>query len=234
MDKRTEDTSAEGALAAVAHDYSRLLIDLFGAMAYGELSAFERLSSDARFSPTLTDRLALGRLAVAEFQHFELVATHVQNSGGDVEQAMGPFVASINAFHERTKPADWYESLMKHYVMDAVSRDFYCEIATLLDSDTRDLVQQIHSAETQSAYLLARLESALANDPRLASRLALWGRRLVGEALTRTRQVSLERGVVGRMLKDDDGAQLEAEISRIFTRLTRNHSYRMNALKLTA
>ncbi len=234
MDNRIDDTSADAALASVANDYSRLLMDLFGAMAYGELSAFERLSSDARFSPTLADRLALGRLAVAEFQHFELVAAHLEGFDGDVEKAMEPFVASINAFHERTKPADWYESLMKHYVMDAVSRDFYCEIATLLDNDTRDLVQQIHSAETQSAYLLARLESALAEDPRLASRLALWGRRLVGEALTRTRQVSLERGVVGKMLRGADGAQLEAEISRIFARLTRNHSYRMNALKLTA
>lgn len=38
--------------------------------------------------------------------------------------------------------------------------------------------------------------------------------------------------------QDSSGGQgkelLEAEISRIFARLTRNHSQRMNALKLTA
>lgn len=40
--------------------YRRFLADLFGVMAYGELSAFERMSSDARFSPTLHDRTVLG------------------------------------------------------------------------------------------------------------------------------------------------------------------------------
>ncbi|MCB8794037.1 ferritin-like domain-containing protein, partial [Escherichia coli] len=52
----------------------RFVLDLLGVMAYGELSAFERLSSDARFSPSLRDRAVLGRMAVTEFGNFELVA----------------------------------------------------------------------------------------------------------------------------------------------------------------
>lgn len=50
--------------------YNIFLMDLLGVMAYGELSAFERLSSDARYSPTLHDRAVLGRMAVVEFQHY--------------------------------------------------------------------------------------------------------------------------------------------------------------------
>ena len=49
-----------------------------GVMAYGELSAFERLSSDARYSPSLHDRAVLGRIAVIEFQHFELVRARLE------------------------------------------------------------------------------------------------------------------------------------------------------------
>ena len=61
--------------------YQRFLRDLLGVMAYGELSAFERLSSDARYSPTLHDRAVLGRLAVIEFQHFELVCARLAETG---------------------------------------------------------------------------------------------------------------------------------------------------------
>lgn len=246
MEKPPDTTASNVPPTAISEDYRQLLVDLFGVMAYGEMSGFERLSSDARFSPTLADRRALGTLAVVEFQHFDLVAAHLQTLGSNVETAMEPFVDSINAFHERTRPGDWFESLMKAYVMDAVSGDFYREIAALLDPATQALVVRIHTAENQNAFLRTRLQSALAEDQRLASRLALWGRRLVGEALTRTRRVSIERGVVGRMFQgqDSSGRQnssgrqdkelLEAEISRIFARLTRNHSQRMNALKLTA
>lgn len=151
---------------AISEDYLQLLEDLFGVMAYGELSGFERLFSDARFSPTLADRRALGGLAVVEFQHFELVAAHLQTLGSNVETAMEPFVDSINAFHERTRPGDWFESLMKAYAMDAVSGDFYREISALLDPATQALVVRIHTAENQSAFLRARLQSALAEDQR--------------------------------------------------------------------
>ncbi len=48
--------------------YLRFIVDLFGVIAYGELSGFERLSSDARFSPSLADRAGLGRLAVLDRQ----------------------------------------------------------------------------------------------------------------------------------------------------------------------
>ena len=89
--------------------YNRFLRDLLGVMAYGELSAFERLSSDARYSPTLHDRAALGRLAVVEFQHFELVSAKLAELGVDAEEAMLPFQPSVDHFHERTRPADWHE-----------------------------------------------------------------------------------------------------------------------------
>ena len=45
-----------GTSSADTARYDRFVADLFGVMAYGELSAFERLSSDARYSPTLHDR----------------------------------------------------------------------------------------------------------------------------------------------------------------------------------
>ena len=46
-------------------------MDLLGALAYGELAAFERLAEDAKLAPTLADKAELASMASAEFHHFE-------------------------------------------------------------------------------------------------------------------------------------------------------------------
>lgn len=226
---RTQGESAPDPVNA-----DRFVVDLFGVMAYGELSAFERLSSDARFSPTLRDRADLGRLAVTEFEHFEMVSSHLAELGADVEEAMLPFQGSIDSFHERTRPADWYESLMKAYVINAISGDFYTALAGRLDDETRTMISRIQSTAVQGDLLQSRLKAALADDPRLASRLALWGRRLVGEALTQAQRVGIERQFLGGLLFGGSAADHEPETLRLFAQLTRNHSRRMSALGLTA
>ncbi|MHA7153719.1 ferritin-like fold-containing protein [Arthrobacter sp. TMN-50] len=233
---QASDEQLAGELPQLPADprYARFIVDLFGVMAYGELSGFERLSSDARFSPTLHDRAALGRLAVVEFEHFEMVSAHLAALGVDVETAMTPFQPSIDSFHERTRPADWYESLMKAYVIDAISDDFYTALAGRLDAPTRELIGRIQSADEQGALLQERLRAALADDPRLASRLALWGRRLVGEALTQAQRIGIERAFLGALLFAGAEEDQEKETLLLFSQLTRNHSRRMSLLGLTA
>ncbi|MGJ9402262.1 ferritin-like fold-containing protein [Arthrobacter sp. KK5.5] len=207
---------------------------LYGLMAYRELTAFERLSSDARFSPTLADRHALAQLAVAEFGHHELVREYIESRGQDLERSMEPFVASIDALHDRTRPADWFESLMKAYVIDSVSGDFYQAIAMSLDDEARVLVAEVQSTDTQTKWLRERLHGALSEDPRLASRLALWGRRLVGEALTQARRIGDEHDFWRNLLSLSEGEEREAGITRLFAKLVENHSRRMSDLGLTA
>lgn len=165
---------------------------LLGAMAYGELSAFERLSADARYSPTLHDRAVLCRVAVAKFRHYEMVSARLAQLGVDVEDAMLPFQPSVDHFHERTRPSDWYESLAKAYVMDSVASDFYASVSPMLDEATRDMVAAIRASDEATPVLRGLLKASLAQDPRLASRLSLWTRRLLGEALTQAQRVGFD------------------------------------------
>ncbi|MGO4229562.1 ferritin-like fold-containing protein [Arthrobacter sp. YAF34] len=211
--------------------YNSFLTDLLGVMAYGELSAFERLSSDARYSPTLHDRAVLGRIAVVEFQHYELVRARLEGMGVDAEVAMLRFQPSVDHFHERTRPADWYESLMKAYVIDTLYADYYRAVARYVDAGTRELIGQIQSAEEATAVLQERLKAALADDPRLASRLALWARRLLGEALTLAQRVSLEYPLLGGLSGLDDAGAKEL-VDSLTVELAANHSRRMAGLGL--
>ena len=73
-------------------------------------------------------------------------------------------------------------------------------------------------------------------DPRVAGRLALWGRRLVGEALSQAQRVAADRDALSALLvggADRPGVDL-AEIGRMLARLTDNHTRRMQELGLAA
>ncbi|MGZ4517261.1 MAG: ferritin-like fold-containing protein, partial [Mycobacteriaceae bacterium] len=116
------------------------VVDLMGVLAYGELSAFDRLASDARTAPTLAGRAALASMAAAEMGHFELIDHFLDARGVSVQTAMEPFIAPLDAYHASTAPASWLESLVKAYVGDGLAADFYREIAGGLDADTGSTV----------------------------------------------------------------------------------------------
>ncbi|MBO0817609.1 MAG: tRNA 2-methylthio-N6-isopentenyl adenosine(37) hydroxylase MiaE-like protein, partial [Actinobacteria bacterium] len=159
------------------------LTDLFGLLAYAELVAFFNLTGDAALASTLEDKAALGEMAVAEFGHFRALHGALTRMGAVPEQAMQPFVAPLNAFHARTAPADWLEGLVKAYVGDGIAADFYRAVAEVLEPDARALVKEVLADTGHADFVTARVRAAIEADPALAGRLALWARRLVGEAL---------------------------------------------------
>ena len=216
--------------------YLAAVVDLLGVIAYGEMSAFERLSEDAKMAPGLPDKAELARMASTEFAHFEGLRQRLVELGADPFEAMAPFVAPFDAFHLRTAPADWLEGLVKAYVGDGLAADFYREVAAFLDADTRNLIIESLSDAGQSAFVVDRVRKAIAAEPRLGGRLALWGRRLMGEALSQAQRVAADRDALTALLTggvDRPGMDLAA-IGRLFTRLTENHAKRMEALGLAA
>ncbi len=114
-------------------------MDLLGALAYGELAAFERLAEDAKLAPTLSDKAELAKMASAEFHHFERLRDRLASVGAEPTEAMEPFVAALDGFHRQTAPSNWLEGLVKAFVGDSIASDFYREVAARLDADTRGL-----------------------------------------------------------------------------------------------
>jgi len=216
--------------------YLAAVVDLLGATAYGELSAFERLSDDSKMAPSLRDKVELARMAATEFGHFEGLTARLAELGVDPFDAMAEFVMPFEAFHRRTAPADWHEGLVKAYVGDGLAADFYREVAAFLDADTRAIILESLSDAGQSVFVVDRVRAAIAAEPRLGGRLALWGRRLMGEALSQAQRVAAERDALSALLSGgvDRPAMDLAAIGRLFNRLTENHCRRMEALGLSA
>lgn len=216
--------------------YREAVIDLLAAIAYGEISAFERLAEDAKLAPSLADKVDLATMASGELAKVHALHDRIRAFGADPFEAMVPFREPLDAFHQHTAPADWYEGLVKAYVGDGLANDFYREIAAYLDPETRDLVVSSMEEGTHATFVVDRVRAAIAQDARLGGRLALWGRRLMGEALTQAQRVAADRDALTALLAggvDRPGLDLAA-MGRMFTRLTERHMARMSELGLEA
>jgi hypothetical protein len=236
MTESGQDARAEDQLVLDDADYRLAVVDLLGAIAYGELTAFERLVDDAKLAPSLHDKVEMASMATLEFGHVGRLHDRIRALGADPFEAMAPFEAAIDLFHAHTAPADWYEGLIKAYVGDGMASDFYREIAAYLDAETRDVIIVSLEDTGQADFAVRHIRQAIEEDPTLGGRLALWGRRLMGEALTQAQRVAAERDALTALLAggiDRPGLDLAA-IGRMFTRITERHAERMAELGLSA
>lgn len=201
-------------------------------LAYGELVAFDRIATDAKLAPDLRRRASLSAMAAAEINNYQRLVARITELGGDPEAAMGPFVEVINAFHDSTAPRDWLEGLVKVYVGDSIADDFFREMAALLPSPDKDLVLDVLHNTANAEYALREIKPALAADPKVAGRLALWARRLVGEALSQAQRVAAEHDSLTEIIIEGTGDL--AKVGELIKRIMQAHSNRMAAIGLSA
>ncbi|MEU4370289.1 ferritin-like fold-containing protein [Micromonospora chersina] len=204
------------------------LVDLLGLVAYGELLAFDRLAADARLAPDLRRRAALSEMAAAEIAHYRWIADRITALGVTPDEAMGPYVEALRAYHDSTEPKDWLEAVTKAYVGDAMSDDFLREIAGGLDGPDRRLILDVLHDSRYADFAATEIRAAVEADPRVANRLSMWARRLVGEALSQAGRVAAaDRGALTALISREG-----VDVPALFRRLTDAHTVRMTAAGL--
>ena len=217
-------------------DFVAGAVDLLGVIAYEELTTYQSLSVHAVSAPDLAARVALCRYAVADFEHIRLIDRRLAELGATLEDAMAPFIDPIDDLNHRTRATTWLEGLVKAAVADGIVADFYGELARLVDPTTRAVVEEVVGDDAKRTYLIEAVRTAIEPGSKEASRLSLWGRRLVGEALTQAQQIAADREAMGGLLvgtAEHPGADL-GEIGEILRRVTGAHAERMARMGLTA
>jgi hypothetical protein len=208
------------------------IVDLLGALAYGELSAFDRLADDARMAPTLAGRAQMSGMAAVEMGHYRMLADRLTALGVSPSEAMEPFVAALETYHSLTEPSTWLESLVKAYVGDGMAADFYREVAEFVDADTRALIHEVLTDAGRAEFAVREVRSAVQLQPSVAGRLALWARRLVGEAISQTQHVLADRDALMLLMMQGSGDL--SSVAGLIGRITARHDERMTALGLSS
>lgn len=196
-----------------------------GQSAYCELGAFESL---ARAVFTAPDLAAKERLSVAAgralAKHHGLIA-EIRRREADPATEMAPFAPAFDTFRVKTHGADWHELLLSCYLTGGLLDDFFIRLSDGLPRDVGPRIAQLLGDNTGTEVLVTELQAAVQAQPALGSRLALWGRRLVGDTLLVARSA---------MPVSEADASKELRIEPVFTDLIAAHTRRMDGLGLTA
>ncbi|WP_234361412.1 ferritin-like fold-containing protein [Plantactinospora sp. BB1] len=206
------------------------VVDLLGLVAYAELMAFDRMAADARLAPDLARRAVLSEMAAVEIANYRRLADRLTELGVPPGEAMAPFVPALQSYHDSTEPKDWLEALTKAYVGDAIADDFLREMAALLTEPDRQLVLDVLHGSRYDEFAGQEIRLAIRADPKVANRLSMWARRLVGEGLSQAGRTAGERAALTALIAT--GFDDQVGVQALFKRLTAAHTARMAAAGL--
>ncbi|WP_193508915.1 ferritin-like fold-containing protein [Cryobacterium sp. BB736] len=193
--------------------------------AYIQLSVFQTLGKAVASAPTTKAKEAVSRATSLILQRQQAIVVELERLGVDAGEAMEPYATSVDHFHNRTLGSDWYEMLMTAYVSAGILDDCFVRLAEGLHGDYPQRMRTILGGQEDQELLATELSAAIDTDPKLASRLALWGRRLVGDTLLIARSA---------LALPENTPATDERLEPVFTELIADHTRRMDDLGLTA
>jgi hypothetical protein len=201
------------------------LLSFLGRAAYVQLSLFENLSRAISTAPTTSAKAAIGRAAETSIAKHRALADEITRAGGTPAEAMEPFRKATDDFERETVGGDWFETVLTCYLTAGFLDDFFARLASGLPAEAARRIAPIYAGGSGEAILVQQLKEAIEANPRLASRLAMWGRRLVGDTMLVARSA---------LQFTENHKSDEARVEPVFTELIAAHTRRMDALGLTA
>ena len=206
------------------HEFAPGLAEYLARAAYVQLTIFENLGRVIASAPNTAAKTALGRAAELSIAKHRAIVDELVRIGVDPAAAMEPYTERVDEFERITRGTDWYENVLTCYLSAGFLDEFFAALAAGVDDDAARRVAELLRGESGESLLQEQLAAGIDESPRLASRLALWGRRLVGDIMLVARDAL--------HLHQDD--REEERIEPVFTELIASHTRRMDALGLSA
>lgn len=196
-----------------------------GKAAYVQLVIFENLGEAVASATTAEGKDSVAKLAALSLKKQRGLVAEIERLGLEPGTLMQPFAPAIDQFRSSTHGADWFENLVTCYVTAGFLDEFFVRLAEGLPKDVGARVTALLDTDSGGGELAGSIRAAIDSDPQLASRLAMWGRRLLGDTMLVAR---------GALVASANHASDEARIEPVFTELIASHTRRMDSLGLTA
>lgn len=148
------------------------LVRVLGAIAYGELKAYEGAKAEAASSTDPVVRKHHRKVAAEELRHHKGFAARLEAMGADVDRAMAPFRAPLDTYHGRD-PGDEVTEAIFNYLGEGVADDLLRWLRLVVDPETATFIDGVIEDEVgHEAAAAAQLRSVLKSDPSARARAA--------------------------------------------------------------
>jgi tRNA-(MS[2]IO[6]A)-hydroxylase (MiaE)-like len=201
------------------------LLHYLGQSAYLQLALFENLSRATANAPTTEAKDILSHVTALSLSKHHGLTALIRKHGNSPGAVMDPFTTGVDDYQRRTSGSDWPETVMSCFLTAGFLDDFFSALAEGLPKEYAEGVAAILDTDDGAAELAALLKAQIEANPRLASRLAMWGRRLIGDTMLLAKSA---------LTSSANSAQDEERIEPVFTELIAAHTRRMDSLGLTA
>lgn len=192
--------------------------------AYVQLAVFELAAGAAAAAHPTEAKARLGAAAGVALDRHRALVDLLESRGVDPVAAMDRYRPAVDRFVRLTAGQDWVEAALTCHLAGGFLDDLFVALARGLPKDLAATVLERFADRADAGYL-ELFTRAMDDSPRLAARLALWGRRLLGDALLVARDA---------LAFTEDHRSDEARIEPAFSELVANHTRRMDALGLAA
>ena len=201
-------------------------VEYLARAAYVELSHFEDLSRAVAIAPSIVAKEMLAGAAGAAVDRHRALVALLEARVDDVGVEMDRYRGVVDRFQRLTQGQDWYEATLTCYLAGGFLGDLFLALADALPRELAPAAREIFATNADETFV-ALFTAAMADNPRLPSRLALWGRRILGDALL------VARDVLSLNAAQANAAE-EARVEPAFSELVAQHTRRMDALGLSA
>ena len=156
---------------------NKALVQVLGAVAYGELKAYEGARAEAAAATTETERRRFRKVAAEELRHHKGFVARLEAFGADPERAMAPFRTPLDRYHGE-EIEDPIDAAVAAYLGEGVADDLLQWLRKVVDADTAAFIDTVIADEVEhEAGAAADLRAELDGVPN--------GRRRAGEASRR-------------------------------------------------
>jgi DNA-binding ferritin-like protein (Dps family) len=161
------------------------LIQVLGAVAYGELKAYEGAKARAAETSDEAERKVWRTIAAEELRHHKGFVRHLEALGADPERAMRPYRASLDDFHAQPPEEDPVVAAVCSLLGEGIAADMLLWLREVVDDDAARFIDTVLEDEVgHEGRAAAELRALIEREPNGKQRAARGARRMLAKMLT--------------------------------------------------